>query len=129
MTATATALATTRGKKKATGHPAQAFEPMRLERRAQPHEVDRVVLFSIDDADFTMPALVETGDAIKWRTLVATQRGEDLKGVLLLRLLCGDAAVAALLDDATMTREQWAQLRQKMTAHAFGDPEEDESGN
>lgn len=98
-----------------------------LNRRPAPEKVEKIALFSIDGTDYMMPAVVEVTDAIQWLPRVNRFDDENVKGLFLLQLLCGDDAGDALLRDATMTTAEWAKLRKVMTEHAFGQLEK--SGN
>jgi hypothetical protein len=96
-----------------------------VQLKSRPKTPPRELLFSIDDVDYTMPAVVELGDSI---ALAATMRilpDEDAKGIHLVRELCGRDAITALLADATMTRGEWQTIVRILTEKAFGPLEQE----
>lgn len=100
-----------------------ALAPVQLKSRTR--QVERVALFSVDDTVYTMPAIVELGDALKLLALLRLQSDEHLKTLFLLRNLCGDEAGAALMDDSTMTKGEWSAIGDILREHAFGQLEEE----
>lgn len=102
--------------------------PVQLKKR--PKNAAREPLFSIDDVVFTMPAVVDLGTSLYLTPLLRVQQDEDAKGLLLVRELCGQQALAALLADSTMTRGEWNTIIKILTEKVFGPVEsEDEQGN
>lgn len=102
--------------------------PVQLKSRAK--EQPREPLFSVDDVEYTMPVVVELGDALSLAALLRVQPDEDAKGMLLVRELCGRQALNALLADSTMTRGEWNTVINILMEKAFGPPEpEDDAGN
>jgi hypothetical protein len=103
--------------------------PVQLKSRPK-EQAAREPLFSIDDIEYTMPVVVELGDSISLAQLLRFQPTEDTKGVELVRHLCGQQALNALMGDATMTRAEWQRIVAILKERAFGPEEaEDESGN
>lgn len=104
--------------------------PLQLRKRPTALEdPDRIPLFSVDDTEYSMPKVVYRGDSIKWRTALSGVKDDDVKGVLLMRYLCGDKAADALLNEADLTKGDWEHLKKRMTEHAFGPKEQEPEGN
>lgn len=111
------------------GKPASAA-PVQLKKRSA--TVAREPLFAIDDVEYTMPAVVEFGDALRLGAVLRLQVDENAKGMTLVRNLCGDKALEALLGDATMTRAEWMRIVGILTDKVFGPAEareDDGQGN
>jgi len=100
--------------------------PFQLGTRTAEAEREREPLFSIDDQVYTMPVAVPAGDAISLATLLRVQPDEDAKGCTLVRHLCGQDALRALLGDSTMSRNEWKAIVRVLTERAFGPPEEED---
>jgi hypothetical protein len=105
---------------------AKSSAPVQLKKRSSAPA--REPLFSIDDVEYTMPAVVELGDSIAFARLLRVQPDEDSKGVELVRHLCGQQALNALLGDSTMTRAEWRRIVELLKERAFG-PEEQREGD
>jgi hypothetical protein len=103
--------------------------PVQLKKRAT--EAAREPLFSIDDVEYTMPKVVPLGDSLALARVLRVQPDEDSKGIELVRHLCGQQALAALLADSTMTRTEWGAIVAILTEKVFGKLEapEDDEGN
>lgn len=101
-----------------------AVAPVQLKSR--PTAVKREPVFAIDDVVYTAPTVVPAGDAIMLAGLLRLQPDEDAKGVALVRNLCGNDALAALMGDSTMTRGEWSAIVQILTQKVFGRAEEEE---
>jgi hypothetical protein len=109
---------------KAIGAPA----PIQLRKRPSAwDEPDRIALFTIDDTEYSMPAVIHQGDAMKWAGALNTIKDDDVKAITLLRYMCGNEAADALLNEAALTKGEWQHLKDRMTLHAFGPAERTES--
>lgn len=117
----------------ARARPARAVRseaPIQLRKRPRADEdPDRTPLFTIDDIEYSLPRVVHQGDSIKWQSLLDTIGDDDLKAVALLRLMCGDEATDALLNESTLTKGEWKDLKDKLTLRAFGPAEREPEGN
>lgn len=103
---------------------ARSSAPVQLKGRRK--NAPRELLFAIDDVEYTMPVTVELGDSLSLAAILRLQPTEDAKRMTLVRQLCGPQALAALLDDATMTRAEWERLGEILSERAFGPPEQRE---
>jgi hypothetical protein len=103
--------------------------PVQLKKR--PTQAKREPLFSIDDEIYTVPAVVPAGDAIMLTATLRLQPDEDAKGIMLVRTLCGNQALAALMGDSTMTRGEWRAIVAILTEKVFGpaEKEDEDEGN
>lgn len=109
---------------------ARSEAPIQLCKRPRAHEdPDRTPLFTIDDIEYSMPRVVHQGDSIKWQLLLDTMDDDDVKAVTLMRLMCGDRATDALLNESTLTKGEWENLKDKITTRAFGPAEKEPEGN
>ena len=104
---------------------AAPFEPMSFEKRDVQAEADveRVPLFEIDGAEYTIPAVVPTGDSLK---LLLQTRGmnEAERALVLIDVLAGNKALNALLGEAKLTDADWRKLITRVSDHALGRVEE-----
>ena len=107
----------------------QSTAPVQLKKRTK--EAAREPLFSVDDVEYTMPKVVPLGDSLALARVLRVQPDEDSKGIELVRYLCGQEALTALLADSTMTRTEWGAIVAILTEKAFGPAEaqEDDEGN
>jgi hypothetical protein len=80
---------------------------------------DRIPLFTIDDTEYTIPAVVPTGEALVHLSMVKAM-DEARGGLYLVRELAGPDALTALLAEADMTDGDWHKLIQILSEHAFG---------
>ncbi len=103
--------------------------PVQLKKRQ--NEAPREPLFSIDEVEYTMPTVVPLGDSLALARVLRVQPDEDSKGIELVRYLCGQEALTALLADSTMTRAEWDTIIAILTEKAFGPAEaqEENEGN
>lgn len=111
--------------------PRTSTAPIQLRKRPTAWaDPDRLPLFTIDDVEYSMPRVVHQGDVMKWTPVLNAIVDDDAKAIMLLRLLCGNEAANALLDEAELTKGEWRNLKEKMRLHAFGPTErEDTEGN
>jgi hypothetical protein len=100
--------------------PVAPFAPLSFGKRATPAEADRIPLFEIDGTEYTIPAVVPTGDALVHLLNVNAMDSEAQRGVYLIRELAGPEALTALLGEADMTDGDWHKLITILSEHAFG---------
>lgn len=111
------------GKRAAAGVKGAAFAPLSFAKRDPDAVADRIALFEIDGVEYTVPAVVPTGESL--RLLVNTNGlNESMRGAYLLETLAGHEALNALLGQAEMTDDDWHKLIGRLSRHAFGDLEE-----
>lgn len=111
---------------RANGSPGKKVITAPIQLRKRPtalEDTDRLALFSVDDTEYSMPKTVYRGDSIKWSTTLNVVKDDDVKGIMLMRFMCGDAAAEALLNEADLTEDEWKNLKDRMTNHAFGPKE------
>lgn len=96
------------------------FEPMSFAKRDEAAEADQVVLFEVDGIEYTVPAVIPTGQALQYLAITNGMETEALRGMYLLRVLAGEAAFNALLGSADMTGADWHQLISILSEHVFG---------
>lgn len=115
----------TRSRRPAAGKPVAAdapFAPMSFTKRDQKAKQDRVVLFEVDGVEYTVPAVVPTGDALK-HLINTSGLSEARRGAYLVQVLAGIDALNALLD-ADLSDAEWHTLITTVSEHAFGRLEE-----
>lgn len=89
---------------------------------------ERLVLFAVDDVEYTMPAVVAPGYAIALATVVHQVPDVIDQGCYLIRELSGPKALTALLE-SNLTTAQWSAVIAKIWPHVFGQLEGIEAGN
>jgi hypothetical protein len=94
--------------------------PQYLRFTKRPAEPAQVPAFEIDGEIFTMPERVEATDALALTGALNTVPTEGGKLLVLVRELCGNAALKALLEDASVTVEQLTDLKRFLSDHALG---------
>jgi hypothetical protein len=97
-----------------------AAAPLVFAKRAPKVEVDRIPLFEVDGTEYTIPAVVSTGEALNHLVMTRGMETEALRGLYLLRELAGPEALAAVLNEADMTPEDWQKLLTVLSEHVFG---------
>lgn len=83
-------------------------------------QADRIPLFEIDGVEYTVPAVVPTGDALAHLAVTRGMADESMRGMYLLRELAGPEAMTALLGEAEMTDGDWHKLLTILSEHCFG---------
>lgn len=98
------------------------FAPLAFARRDRDAEqaAERIPLFEIDGTEYTIPAVVPTGDALALLAVASGLPDEARRGMYLVRELAGPDALAALLGEAEITEADWRRLLELLAQHAFG---------
>jgi hypothetical protein len=108
---------------KSASAPARAedlgYEPVRLTKRTG-KPVDRLPVFYVDDVEYSMPARVEFGDAVKLQNAMNLQPTELQKAFVLVSTLCGEEAFRAMENDASMTDADFEAVLKILSDHALG---------
>ena len=103
-------------KKDAAREPA----PLSFAKRDPDAAADRIPLFEVDGVEYTIPAVIPTGEALMHLATTRGMQDEAMRGMYLLREIAGPAAFNALLGEAEMTPKDWHQLTTVLTEHTFG---------
>lgn len=98
------------------------FAPLAFARRDRDAEqgAERIPLFEIDGTEYTIPAVVPTGDALALLAVASGLPDEARRGMYLVRELAGPDALATLLGEAEITEADWRRLLELLAQHAFG---------
>jgi len=96
------------------------FAPLVFAKRDEKQPADRIVLFEVDGVEYTVPAVIPTGDALRHLAIVNQMPSEAMRGMYLLQNLVGSAGFDALLGQAEMTDGDWHKLIDILSEHCFG---------
>jgi hypothetical protein len=95
------------------------WEPPKLTRKKNKPDVERFVLFTVDDEEYTAP--VEVGPTVALSVLQAmADGGMAYAMVTLLRATVGQAALDALTECPDLEKEQLQQILLKAQKHYLG---------
>lgn len=97
-----------------------SFAPLSFAKREPEAEAERIPLFEIDGTEYTIPAVVPTGDALAYLLVASSMANEAQRGAYLMRELAGPDALTALLGQADMRESDWHKLIKILSEHAFG---------
>jgi len=122
MTATVTAKPRKNGRAPAKVQTATVapFAALSFAKRGPDEDGDRIPLFEIDGTEYTIPAVVPTGDALLHLAVTNNLPDEAMRGMYLLRELAGPDALTALLGQADMSDTDWHKLISILSTHCFG---------
>ncbi|MEU1088968.1 hypothetical protein ABZ401_19395 [Streptomyces sp. NPDC005892] len=120
---TATKKRTTTKPKVTTPRVAEDFEPVRL--TSKPADVDRIVLFYVDDTEYSIPQHVGRNHGLRYLRTMRRQ-GEALAAQELLEVLIGEDGYQALMDCDDLTDEQLDQIMNRLRDMALGEVEDEE---
>ncbi|MFI6140313.1 hypothetical protein ACIBCC_19260 [Streptomyces griseus] len=110
-------------KPKPTPAVADDFEPVRL--TSKPADVDRIVLFYVDDEAYSIPKHVGRNHGLRYLRTMRRQ-GEALAAQELLEVLIGEDGYTALMDCEDLTDEQLDQIMNRLRDMALGEVEDEE---
>lgn len=107
-----------------------ALTGLSFTKRVEPEKAERVTVFDIDGTPYTVPAVVETADAMGLLLIVKDIEDPMTQGATLIRNLVGEEGFAALMTEASFSSADWRKLVDSLWEHAFGPLEEvTRSGN
>lgn len=113
-----------------TGTPAWAstWKPPKLTRRGTPKEIERFVLFVVDEVEYTAPVSISPGTAL---TVLQVMGDEGLGSAILslLRLTIGQEALDALAASTDLEKEQLTAILDEVQKAYLGQVREITSGN
>lgn len=101
-----------------------ALTGLSFTKRAEPETAARITVFEIDGTVYTVPAVVETSDAMGLLLVVKDIEDPIVQGAALIRNLAGEDAFAALMSEASFSAADWRKLVDSLWQHAFGQLEE-----
>jgi tetrahydromethanopterin S-methyltransferase subunit G len=110
-------------KPKAAPTVAEDFEPVRL--TSKPADVDRIVLFYVDDTEYSIPKRVGRNHGLRYLRTMRKQ-GEALAAQELLEVLIGEDGYQALMDCDDLEDDQLDQIMNRLRDMALGEVEDEE---
>ncbi len=101
-----------------------ALTGLSFTKRPEREAADQMTAFEIDGAVYTVPAVVETSDAMGLLLVVKDIEDPIVQGATLIRNLAGEDAFTALMSAASFSAADWRTLVDSLWQHAFGQLEE-----